>query len=113
MVYGIPAVEYGMAGGLCRGEPRLETRSFSAMPFMLMAATANPQQRFIPLLGDSLYFMPADSFSVLPDSAQRHLRRRGADRAMRWVEQWLAAGPGDSDAHLWASRIAELQGNHP
>lgn len=28
------------------------------------------------------------------------------------MERWLIAGPEDADAHLWASRIAELRGDY-
>ena len=112
MTYGVQLLVYGMAGGLFWGETWADTRQFTSLPFMLMAVSSNPQSRFVPLLGDSVYFVPADTFFALPHTQQQGLRRRGADRAMEWARQWLSAGPGDSDAHLWTSRIAELQGNY-
>ena len=112
MTYAIPVTTYGFAGGLWWGQTWADTRQFTSLPFMLMAVSSQPQAAFVPLYRDSLVFVPLDSFRALPDSEKTRLRRPGADRAMLWVREWLAAGPDDAEAHLWASRIAELQGEY-
>jgi hypothetical protein len=113
MAYVVPVMTYGFAGGLFWATTWADTRQFTSFPFMIMTVSNAPQARFVPLYRDStVVFVPADSFRALPVAEQQRLRRPGADRATEWVREWLAAGPGDADAHLWASRIAELRGEY-
>ena len=112
MAYSMPVMTYAMAGGVFWGQTWADDRPFTSLPFMLMTVTAQPRAVFVPLVRDSIVFMPLDSFRVLPREEQARLRRSGADRAMQWVREWLTVGPGDADAHLWASRVAELQGDY-
>lgn len=111
MAYSLPTMIYGFSGGLWWGHTWGDTRQFTSLPFMIMSVSSRPQASFVPLFRDSIVFLPIDTFKALPRDEQHRLRRPGADRAMEWVEEWLAAAPDDADAHLWASRIAELQGN--
>lgn len=112
MVHSLPIMIYGLTGGLFWGMSWADSRPFTSLPFMLLAVTNQPQATYVPLLRDSIVLVPLDSFAALPDSVQRALRRPGADRAMQWVEEWLVAGADDAEAHLWAARIAELQGDY-
>lgn len=112
MAYSLPTMVYGMSAGLFWGHTWADDRPYTSLPFMLMAASSQARATYAPLLRDSIVLVPADSFHALPAEEQARLRRPGADRAMQWVSEWLAVGPEDADAHLWASRIAELQGNH-
>lgn len=111
MTYSLPVLIYGFSGGLWWGHTWGDTRQFTSLPFMILSVSSRPEASFVPLFRDSITYMPIDSFRALPREEQQRLRRPGADRAMEWVQEWLAAGPGDADAHLWASRIAELQGD--
>lgn len=112
MAYALPVMVYGMTGGLFWGHTWLDDRPFTSLPFMMMTVTQQARATYVPLLRDSIVLVPVDSFDALPAEEQTRLRRPGADRAMQWVREWLAVGPDDADAHLWASRIAELQGDH-
>lgn len=112
MTYSIPVTTYGFAGGLFWGYTWADSREFSSLAFMMLAVTSAPQNALVPLLQDSVVFMPLAEFNALPEEERRRLRQPGAARAMHWVEEWLSTGPDDAEAHLWASRIAELQGNY-
>jgi TolB-like protein len=112
MAYSLPTMVNGMAAGLFWGHTWADDRAYTSLPFMLMAASSQARATWAPLLRDSIVLVPADSFHALPPDEQARLRRPGADRARQWVNEWLAVGPEDADAHLWASRIAELQGDH-
>ena len=113
VMYSMPAMIYGMAGGLFWGFTWADDRQFTSMPFMMMSVTQQAKATYVPLLRDSIVFVPTDSFRALPAAERARLRRPGADRAMEWVREWLSVGPEDADAHLWASRIADLQGDYP
>lgn len=113
MAYVIPAMIYGHAGGLFWGHTWADDRRFTSMPFLILSVSGNPKVRYVPLVRDSVItFAPMDSFQALSPGERRRLRRPGADLAMQWVREWLMVGSGDAEAHLWASRIAELQGNY-
>lgn len=111
MAYSMPVMINGMAGGVFWGQSWVDRRQFTSLPFMLLAVTTRPESTYVPLFRDSIVFTPADSFRALTPAGREALRRPGAERAMQWVQQWLLAGPDDADAHLWASRIAELLGD--
>lgn len=110
-VYSVIALAYwgttGMPVGRVRGE-------FGSWPALLQhMQTQGPDAVYVPVLRDSIVLMPKDAFDRLPDADRAAMRLRSADAAMDWVERWLTAGPGDADAHLWASRFAELRDDVP
>jgi TolB-like protein len=108
-LYSIPAYIYGIGGGLWSGRlggARREAGSFAAMFGVSTGGV------FIPVLrADSIVVMPARDFVRLAADDTLAARRRSADAAQLWVDRWLGAGPGDGEAHLWASRTAELGGD--
>lgn len=112
MAYELPLMIYGFAGGLWWRSTWVMTREFTSFPFLLLAASTRPEGVWIPVFRDSITFMPVEQFSSLDRQEQQRLRRLATDRAMEWVGRWLSAGPDDAEAHLWASRIAELQGDY-
>jgi hypothetical protein len=67
-----------------------------------------PARTFVPLLGDSLTLVPAESLSAYPPDSVAAARRRAVAAARLWVARWLEAGPGEAEAHLWASRAHDL-----
>ncbi len=108
-VYSVLGYIYGTAGGLWMGSfpgVRAELPSYAAIAF-------TPTEGFVPVLRDQFVTMPAAAFSALPEAERRRLRRRATDAGAIWIQRWLAAGPGDAEAHLWASRFAELQDSLP
>ena len=107
-VYSVFAYVYGMAGGVWWGAVQGVRREAPSFAAILMAPT---EAWFVPVLRDSFELMPQAAFDSLPEAERLRLRRRAADAGMQWMQRWLAAGPGDADAHLWTSRMAELQGN--
>lgn len=113
-VHSVFAMGYSLAGGWFFGE-RMGMRgrfgSFAAMLFRLM--THGPDETFVPVLRDSIVLVPLTEFSKLPPAERSRLRRRSADAGMEWVERWLLSGPQDAEAHVWASRLAELQDDAP
>ena len=109
-VYAPIGYAYATAGGLWGGVVggvRREAGSFAAV---MMGST---EAEFVPVLRDSFEMMPRAAFDSLPEAERARLRRRAAEAGMQWMERWLVAGPGDADAHLWTSRMAELLGDFP
>ncbi len=98
------AVAGGYGVGLTFGYER-ETASLAAMLNTL------PNQVFFPLFRDSIELVPVDSMALPPDTVAAS-RRRALAIARTWAERWLAVGPGEAEAHLWASRIYELTDQH-
>lgn len=112
-VYAIPAMVYGIGGGLWGIALLGVSGEYGSIGAMLMQALNRAEAAFVPVLRDSLIALPAPEFRKLPLEEQKRLRRRSADVGMEWVERWLSAGPEDADAHLWASRFAELRDDYP
>jgi len=110
-MYSIPVYAYGIAGGVWwaqLGGVARETGSFATMFGMSSAGT------FVPVLGpDSLSSLPMREFARLPAADTTAARKRGLEAAQLWVDRWIAAGPSDAEAHLWASRLADLRGDPP
>jgi TolB-like protein len=107
-IYATLGYVYGTAGGLWLGDVqgvRGERSSFAAT---LLAST---EAYFVPVLRDTFELVPESLFNALPEEERARLRRRSADAGMAWMQRWLAAGPNDADAHLWVSRMAQLQGD--
>ena len=109
-VYGTLAYAYGTSAGLWGGTvggARIETGSLAAR------LSRGADISFVPVLRDSITFVPRDEFNRLPLAERARLTRRSADAAMDWIERWIGASPADADAHLWASRVAELRDEIP
>ena len=109
-LYSVPAFIYGIGAGLWMERfpgVRREAGSLAAM------YGGRIPMDFVPVIrGDSIESVPDPDWRALPASEQERLKARDASAAMEWVQRWLVAGPGDAEAHLWASRIAEVQGAH-
>ena len=113
-VHNVFAMGYALAGGWWLGMRlglRGEFPSIFALGTQLMMQ--GPDAAFVPVPQDSLVLMPAADFQRLPPAERARLRRRSADAGMEWVERWLLVGPQDAEAHLWASRLAELRDDAP
>ncbi len=109
-VHAVFLYAYGTAAGVWGGALwgfRTEATSLAAH-FL-----RRPDEVFIPVLRDSFVLVPRDTFLAAPPAERDRLRRRAADAAGTWVERWLNADPSDAEAHFWASRIAERQGDLP
>jgi hypothetical protein len=108
-LYSIPVYAYGIGAGLWWGRlggVRREAGSFAAM---FGSSTAGI---FVPVLGaDSIVVMASRDYIRLSAADTLAARGRSAEAAQLWVDRWLAAGPNDAEAHLWASRTAELHGD--
>ena len=104
--YAVFGFIYGMAAGFwpqsIGGVPR-EGASFGAT---LMAPAV---VRFLPVLRDSIELLPQPAYDSLSEGERLALKRRALDAMEQWVQRWLAAGPDDTDAHLFASRMHELR----
>jgi len=113
-IHSIFAMGYGLAGGWWFGA-RLGVvgtyNSLAAMLFQMMIR--GPDLEFVPVLRDSIVLVPRAEFEQLAPAERARLRRRSADVGMEWVERWLLVGPQDAEAHLWASRLAELRDDAP
>jgi len=104
---------YAVAGGWWAGMRmgvRGEFPSFMAKAARLMQG---PDAAFVPVVRDSIVLMPLFDFMRLPALERARLRRQSADVGVEWVDRWLLAGPQDAEAHLWASRFAELRDDAP
>jgi TolB-like protein len=105
--YGPPLAAYGIGAGMWIGQLNGHVGNYSSFGAMVFAP---PAVREVPYVsGDTLALMPRVAFDSLDPATQRAMRRRSADAGWEWAERWLMAGPEDSDAHLWASRLAELR----
>jgi hypothetical protein len=111
-VHAIPVSTYAMAAGLWGGARAGVSGEYGSIGAMHMQAATRLEAIFVPVLRDSLVAVPLAEFQKLPADEQRRLRARSADAGMEWVERWLAAGPEDADAHLWASRLADVRGDY-
>jgi hypothetical protein len=108
-VYSVFGYVYGIAGGVWWGAVQGVRREAPSFAAILLAPT---EAWFVPVLRDSFELMRQSAFDSLPEAERVRLRRRAADAGMQWMQRWLAAGPGDADAHLWTSRMAEQQGDY-
>ena len=108
-MYSMLSTVYAYAGGLWWGGVipgrRREYPS-------LAAQTMSPVDRvFVMVFRDSIELVPDSAFRAAGGDRAAALRRaRGV--ALEWVDQWLAAGPDEAEAHLWASRLHELDGRY-
>lgn len=101
-LYGLAA---GMWGGTLAGN-RGEGQSYAAL---MMGAN----EIFMPVLRESFAVMPRAAYLALPESERSAARRRAAAAGAQWMQRWIAAGPDDAEAYMWASRFAELQDSLP
>jgi hypothetical protein len=108
-VYATLALSYGLAGGLWTGV----RTGFQRVGPILSLFGQGTGSDFVPVMGDTIALVPRVLFDALPATERARSRRAGAEAAMQWVKRWLVAGPADADAHLWASRIAEVQEDFP
>lgn len=106
--YLLPAFAHAIAGGLWWGETWGKRREGGPLAMMLIS---KPDGVFVPVLRDTFEFMSRRKFDSLPEVERAALRRRSATAGMAYVERWLAAGPEDAEARLWASRMADLLGD--
>lgn len=112
-VYSVFAMAYATAGGWFFGARlglRGEFPSYGAIYVRLLEGA---DAAFVPVLRDSIVLVPVADFMRLPGAERVRLRHRSADAGMEWVNRWLVAGPQDAEAHLWASRLAELRDDAP
>ena len=72
---------------------------------------AGPDVAFAPLLRDSLELVPLDSLRAWPAESVAVARARARAAAVTWAQRWLAAGPGEAEAHRAAARADELGGD--
>lgn len=105
--YLLPAFAHAIAGGLWWGDTWGKRRESGTLAMMLIT---KPDGRFVPVLRDTFEFVTRAKFDSLPASERTRLRVRAAQAGMTYVERWIAAGPDDAEARLWASRLAELSG---
>ena len=105
---------YAVAGGWWAGMRMGVWGEFPSMGAKaLRMMMLGPDAAFVPVLRDSIVLVPLADFLRLPSAERARLRRLSADAGMEWVERWLLAGPQDAEAHLWASRFAELRDDAP
>lgn len=71
-----------------------------------------PDRAFVALARDTIELVAVEVFQGLPADSVREARRRAVETARAWVERWLAAGPREAEAHLWASRLEDLGGRY-
>lgn len=107
MTYTGPILAYGLGAGMWWGDVYGNRREFTSFAAALIST---PDVHEVPVLrGDTIALVLRSTFDSLPLEEQARLRQRSADAAWHWAERWLVAGPEDADAHLWASRVAELR----
>jgi tetratricopeptide (TPR) repeat protein len=71
---------------------------------------ARPDRVFVPLLRRAVELMPLESLVLVPAESLETARGRARAAARGWVQRWLAASPGEAEAHRAASRVYELDG---
>jgi TolB-like protein len=108
-VYGALVQSYLLAGGGTPGFTMGYRREAASLPALLNTL---PERTFIPLLRDTIVLVPTDSIATVPGDTLAAARRRAVDAARQWSQRWLAAGPNEADAHLWASRAHALAGDY-
>lgn len=104
--YGVMGYVYSLAAGMWGGSTpavRGESGSLASM------FGRRSDVVIVHVLRDSFEVVTDSAFRALPDEERRRLRRRAADAGMQWMERWLAAGSGDAEAHMWASRLEEMR----
>ncbi len=107
-MYSMLSSVYAQAGGLFSGVISGRRREYPSLAAYLMAS---PGGVFVLVFRDSIELVPDSVFRARGGDRAASLRRaRGVAR--EWVDQWLAAGPDESEAHLMASRLDELDGRY-
>ena len=109
-VYTVFAYGYGVGAGMWGGGFFGYKREMGSLVGLM---TAQTDVFFRPVLRDTLVLLTWAEYGRLPEQDRQDSRRRSADLANAWVERWVAAGPADAEAHMFASRIAELRGELP
>jgi TolB-like protein len=105
-LYSAMGYVYGIAAGLWGGRLLGVRHEGGSIASLILGRT---DQWFVPVLRDSFEVMTDTEFNALPAAEQARLRRGAADAGAAWMHRWLAAGPDDAEAYLWASRLAEYQ----
>lgn len=72
--------------------------------------SADPDRLLVPLLRDSLELVPFDALAAIAPESLQTSRARARTAARTWAQRWLAAGPGEAEAHRAAARVFELEG---
>jgi TolB-like protein len=80
-------------------------------PSLPALVNSPPARTFVPLLFDSLVLVPSESLSISADTLAA-ARARALAAARAWVSRWLDVGRTEAEAHLWASRVADLAGDY-
>lgn len=111
IAYQAPIVLFGLGGGMLWGDVFASRREYGSFAATMIAPA---EVREVPIVQDdgTVTMMPTASFDSLPAERQRQLRRRSADQAWVWVERWLSAGPDDTEAHMYAARVAMTRADY-
>lgn len=97
------ALASGIWGGMIPGYA--QERSLRAM------FTRFPDVAFVTLMRDTIELIPIGGLDELGEDSLQAARARAREVARAWVNRWLAAGPAEAEAHLWQSRLDELEGD--
>ncbi|MDP3775286.1 MAG: hypothetical protein Q8Q85_13570, partial [Gemmatimonadales bacterium] len=99
---------YLLAAGGTPGFMPTWRQEAASLPALLSTA---PSRTFVPLLFDTLVLVPSESLGTVPADTLGAARARALAAARAWVGRWLAVGRTEAEAHLWASRVADLGGD--
>jgi len=106
-VYGDLVLYHAIAGGYGFGRARGLRREPPSIGAMIIGT---PDRWFAYVLRDTVTLVPAESLSTVPDDTLAAARSRALDIAMQWARRWRQEAPDEADAHLWLSRVFDMQG---
>lgn len=108
-VYGSLVQSYLLVGGGTPGFTLGYRQEATSLPALL---GRQPDRTFVPVLRDTIELVPSESTSTVPGDTLVAARERAVRAARQWAERWIAAGPHEADAHLWASRVHAQAGDY-
>jgi TolB-like protein len=107
-LYGSLVQAYLIAGG---GTPGIVMGYRQEMPSLAGLFNSIPVHSYYPVLRDTIVLIPTDSINSIPADSLAAARARALNAARLWAQRWLAAGQGQAEPHLWASRVHSQAGD--
>lgn len=112
-VHSVAVLSYALAAGFFGGLKGGVAGEFPSIGAMFAQGASRDEAAHVVVMRDTLELVPVHDYRRWSAGEQAAARTRGAAAAWQWIERWLAASPDDGDAHLWASRLADLSGDYP
>ena len=89
-------------------------RAPSSFPDLMQSLRQREHIRiYVPLLGDSLILVPAESLAAIPKDSIRAMRKRARASAKQWADRWMAVASDESAPFALAAELHSYDHEYP